>query len=134
MNIANHVLEGIIGHSVVGPNDTGRNRQARRVAVSKRATLSHTGSAVHIPITIIDIAAGGVGFIYLSPLVPGERFILRVNRRNGQPIIAHCMVRWFMKTGNGKYRIGSEFLCLVDEKAEDSIPDQGISHIASLAK
>jgi hypothetical protein len=118
MKISKDILEGIIGHSVITPDAQDQNRLSRRILVSKRATLAHAGSAVRIPITIVDVAAGGAGFIYLSPLVPGEQFILRVTGRDGNHLTAHCIVRWFMKTCTGRFRIGSEFIRRIDDMRE----------------
>jgi hypothetical protein len=82
--------------------------------LSKRETLCHRRSAVEIPITIVDVSSGGAGFIYSSPLVPGEQFVLRITGREGDGVVVECAVRWQMKTGSGRCRIGSEFIRVMD--------------------
>ena len=114
MKISHDVLEGIIGHPVGSSDERGESRLSRRVAVSKRATVCHRGSAVEIPITILDVSSGGVGFIYSSPLCPGEQFVLRLTGRDGDGVVVECAVRWHMKTGSGRCRIGSEFIQVMD--------------------
>jgi PilZ domain len=116
MRVSADVIEEIIGHRVGSLCEQGNNRRSCRIAVSKRATLTHIGSAIQIPITVVNVSAGGVGFIYSSPLVPGELFTLRITGQDGDGVTVECSVRWHMKTGSGRCRIGAEFIRLIDEE------------------
>ena len=118
MQISTDVFEGIIGHPNVNFDTDGTRRLSSRVAVSKRATLSPTGSTDRIPMTIVDVSVGGVGFIYSTPLTPGEEFILRVTGRSGNSLVVECTVRWCKTTCSGRCRIGAEFMRLIDEENE----------------
>jgi hypothetical protein len=113
MMIAMDAFEGIVGHAVLVADDPGTNRFSPRVKVSKRARMSY-GSNVTVAVTIIDVSEGGVGFIFLSLLLPDEQFILRVTGRDGDRVGVHCLVRWCQRTGSGRFRIGAEFLRLID--------------------
>jgi hypothetical protein len=116
MKISNDVFEGIIGHPTATADAKDKNRRTHRIAVSKRATFCHAGSAVRVPITIIDFSLGGVRFIHLSPLLPSEQFILHIAGRDGDQVTVHCLVRWCTKTSSGRFRVGSEFLRLIDNE------------------
>jgi hypothetical protein len=118
MKISTNVFAGIIGHLGVGSEPYDTRRLAERFAVSKRATLSRRGSAVRIPLTIVNLSASGAGFMYLTPVISGSQFTLRVVGRTGDQLVIQCMAVWCKKTGSRRFRIGAEFLRLLDQSEE----------------
>jgi PilZ domain-containing protein len=118
MTISTCVFTGIIGHPGIGYEHYDARRLAVRVAVSKRATLSRRGSNGRIPLTIVNVSTNGAGFMYLTPLTAGSQLTLRVTGRTGDHLTIQCIVVWCKKTGSGRFRIGAEFLRLLDQNED----------------
>jgi PilZ domain-containing protein len=117
MKISTNVFAGIIGHPGVGYEHYDARQRAVRIAVSKRATLCQKG-LVRIPLTIVNFSSSGAGFMYLTPLLAGNQFILRATGRTGDHVTIQCIVVWYKKTGSGRFRIGAQFLRLLDQNEE----------------
>ena len=118
MKISSNILAGIIGRQNLNFDKDGTRRFANRVVVSKRATLCRAGSVVRIPITIVDLSNGGVGFINSTQPASGDKIVLRVTDQTGVRLAIECIVRWCKTTGSGRCRVGAEFLTLVEDEEE----------------
>jgi hypothetical protein len=123
MKLSTDILTRIIGRADVNFDQDGTRRFASRVSVTKRATVCRLGSKVPIPVTIVDLSIGGVGLLNITCPAPGDQFILNLCSQTGERISVQCVVRWAMEIANSRYRVGAEFVSLVD--ADDSQQPMG---------
>jgi len=118
MQISAELVEGIIGQSNVSFDQGGTRRQSYRAPVCRQATLSQRGLMVRVPVTVVDISLGGIGFLHSTALGSGESYLVRIAGQNGDRLAVECVVRWCKPAGSDQYRIGAEFVKLIDDEEE----------------
>jgi hypothetical protein len=114
MKLSSDILIGIFGRLSDDPDGMTSGGSV----VSKRAILSRLGSRVLIPVTIVKVTGDSFGIINLAPIHKGEQFDLRVTGRNGNRLVARCLVIACTRTASKRFWIDAEVLDGAEEDGD----------------
>ena len=121
MKLPTQVLVKILGGTNVRFRGGGTQRLAGRADMRLSASMlpiSKNSPKIPRPVTVTDISALGAGILRTEAMMPRSEFVLYLPCDGGTSIGIRCEVQWCRKDFQGGFKIGADFLYIVEEEAD----------------
>lgn len=115
------IISGLRGAGLV--SGTGK-RRAARIALNAQVPVSLvTDGSTGAPsmVAVRDFSSRGIALLYNKALVGGQQFVVELHRLTGRAISLLCTVVHSRLLENGRYSVGAEFTCVLQDDPQLSV-------------
>jgi PilZ domain-containing protein len=100
-------------------------RRARRFPYHGqiRISLDASNKAESEDVSVVDLSARGLRFVYPTRFARGATFVARLPRYGGEELVILCTVAHCQIRPNGMFTVGVEFTCVLTQSTETESSD-----------